>query len=385
MPKRKTHEEYMAEIAVKNNKVTIIGKYVNKTTKVLTKCNICEHEWMANPGDLLGGHGCPNCFKKIRGKTRLLTNEQFLLKLSDANSDIEPLEEYKNSNTPIMFKCKICGHEWNAKPNNVLNGHGCRKCSIKLRSKKQRHSLDDFISLMKEKNPTIKITGRNYVNNKTPIECECLVCGYKTKKRPDSLLVGRGCKKCGFDKLHNLFSLTQEEFESRLADVNHNIEVLGAYYNVSTNIKCRCKTCGYEWITKPINMLYRGSGCLKCSSSKGEKILVDILDSYNITHDEQHTFNGCVYIGLLRFDSFDMDNNIAYEYQGEQHYIPIDFAGKGDEWAEESLEIIQTRDNIKREYCKEHKIPLIEIPYWEKDNMRDFLISKWKELNLDIA
>ena len=238
---------------------------------------------------------------------------------------------------------------------------------------------------MKEKNPTIKITGRNYVNNKTPIECECLVCGYKTKKRPDSLLSGRGCKKCGFDKLHNLFSFTQEDFESRLVNISPNVEVLSEYYNSSTRIKCRCKLCGYEWATKPVNMLYRGSGCPKCSSSIGEKILVDILDSYNITHDEQHTFIGCVYIGPLKFDSFDMDNNIAYEYQGEQHYIPIDFAGKGDEWAEESLEIIQTRDNIKREYCKEHEIPLIEIPYWERDNMRDFLIGKWKELDLDIV
>ena len=53
--------------------------------------------------------------------------------------------------------------------------------------------------------------------------------------------------------------------------------------------------------------------------------------------------------------------------------------------AQKDFEVDQIRDNIKREYCKEHNIPLIEIPYWERDNMRDFLIDKWKELNLNIA
>ena len=65
--------------------------------------------------------------------------------------------------------------------------------------------------------------------------------------------------------------------------------------------------------------------------------------------------------------------------------MPIDFSGNGEDWANENFSIIQLRDSIKREYCKEHGIPLIEIPYWEKDNMRDFLIDKWKEINLKIA
>ena len=34
------------------------------------------------------------------------------------------------------------------------------------------------------------------------------------------------------------------------------------------------------------------------------------------------------------------------------------------------------RDNIKREYCKQHNILLIEVPYWEYDNMESFLCNK---------
>lgn len=82
---------------------------------------------------------------------------------------------------------------------------------------------------------------------------------------------------------------------------------------------------------------------------------------------------------------YDVRNNIAYEYQGEQHYYLVNFGGCDDETAKENFRVSQIRDNIKREYCKEHRIPLIEIPYWEYDNMEDFLIDKWRAFNLNIA
>ena len=119
--------------------------------------------------------------------------------------------------------------------------------------------------------------------------------------------------------------------------------------------------------------------------SRGEKMLKRILDEYGINYDTQHTFDDCVYEAKLKFDAFDLDNRIAYEYQGQQHYYPVNFGGCSDEDAQKDFEVDQIRDNIKREYCKEHNIPLIEIPYWERGNMRDFLIDKWKELNLNIA
>ncbi len=386
MAKRKTHEGFVAEMTTKNTKVSVIGVYINKTTKVLVRCNACGHEWMGNPSDLLAGHGCLECSNKNRYKNRLKSNDQFIEDLRKINPNIEPLEDYVKSSEKIKCKCSICGNEFPAKPNSLLNGHGCPKCSLKARVSKRTHTLDYFIEKMKTVDPTIKITGKKYVNNKTPIECECLVCGEKMKKRPDRLLNGHGgCKRCSFDKLHDLFSLTQDEFENRMAVVNPTVKILGKYYNNSTDVLCECKTCGNTWETKPINMLYTGSGCPKCSSSHGEKQLSQILNKYNINYDEQHIFDECEYLAPLKFDAYDLDNNIAYEYQGEQHYYPVNFGGLDDETADKNFKVGQIRDNIKREYCEKNEIPLIEIPYWEYDNMEDFLINKWKELNLKIA
>lgn len=64
---------------------------------------------------------------------------------------------------------------------------------------------------------------------------------------------------------------------------------------------------------------------------------------------------------------------IMIEYDGEQHFIPINFSGKGHEKSKENLIVTQKNDNIKNQYCIDDNIPLIRIPYWEKDNIECIL------------
>lgn len=60
-----THEEYVENLRKKNNKITCVGEYVNSHTKVLHKCNVCDHEWKVIPASLIqNGTGCPECGKK---------------------------------------------------------------------------------------------------------------------------------------------------------------------------------------------------------------------------------------------------------------------------------------------------------------------------------
>ena len=70
-----------------------------------------------------------------------------------------------------------------------------------------------------------------------------------------------------------------------------------------------------------------------------------------------------------RFDFaiVDKNNNILrfIEYDGMQHYY--------DTWGaweyEGSLSTQQIRDNRKNQYALSHNIPLVRIPYWERDNI----------------
>ena len=141
--------------------------------------------------------------------------------------------------------------------------------------------------------------------------------------------------------------------------------------------QCKCRIHNYEYMVSPRTILYnKSSGCPLCTQSIGENKMIQILHNMGYDVIQQHTFPDCKYIGLLRFDAYCTDSNIAFEYQGQQHYYPVDFSGKGVEYAQQQYEDGLIRDNIKRKYCKENNIRLIEVPYWEYNNMELFLCNE---------
>ena len=130
------------------------------------------------------------------------------------------------------------------------------------------------------------------------------------------------------------------------------------------------------WYGYPANLLNQTAGCPTCNMSIGERKLLDILSKNNINYIPQYSKNDCKYKSKLRFDAFDVDNNIAFEFNGEQHYFPVDFANKGEEWARLEFERTIIRDNTKIKYCNDNEIPIIIIPYWECDNMESFIMNE---------
>lgn len=89
------------------------------------------------------------------------------------------------------------------------------------------------------------------------------------------------------------------------------------------------------------------------------------LTSHCKKYERQYKFNDCVDKGKLPYDFYLKEYKMCIEYQGEQHYYPVDFAGKGKEWSENSFLEIKRRDKIKKDYCEKHNIFLLYISYWE--------------------
>lgn len=61
MPKKKTHEEYVADVNKINPNIEVIDRYVNTNTKILHHCKIDDCTWYAVPSNILNGKGCPQC------------------------------------------------------------------------------------------------------------------------------------------------------------------------------------------------------------------------------------------------------------------------------------------------------------------------------------
>lgn len=111
------------------------------------------------------------------------------------------------------------------------------------------------------------------------------------------------------------------------------------------------------------------TGCPLCMQnkdfiSKGEQFVIRFLKENNIEFEFHKRFDKCVYKGSLEFDFYLPNYKCCIEYQGEQHFKPIYYFYDTPEEAEKAFKEIQIRDNIKRKYCKENNIDLIEIPYW---------------------
>lgn len=298
--------------------------------------------------------------------SRKKTNDDFLKELYEINQNIEPLDSYIDATTKIRVRCKIDGHIWSPTPHRLLHGAGCPKCAGNA---KRTH--DDFIKELFLINPNIKINER-YINNKTKLDCDCLICGCNWKASPDTLLNGNGCPKCGLKQRIKAQTRTQQEFIKLVKTMHPDIEIVGNYTGARYRVLCKCKKCNYEW-TPYADSLIRGHGCCRCNVKNiFEKSTETFLIKHKISFVCQKKFDNLYGVGgrQLSYDYYLPIKNILIEMQGQQHEQPVEYFG-----GEERFKIQQEHDKRKREYAKEHGIELLEINYNDRNKVDDILYN----------
>lgn len=184
MAKKKTHEEYIKEVANINPNIEVVGTYVNSSTKILHKCINDGYKWMVSPNAILKGHGCPVC-SGTKGKI----HEEYVYELEKISPNLEVLGMYINSYTKILHKCKIHNYEWYVTPNRILCGVNCPVCSGRL------ITHEEYIKRVTEINPDIEVVG-TYIDSKTKILHRCKRDGYEWMATPNKILNGGGCAMC---------------------------------------------------------------------------------------------------------------------------------------------------------------------------------------------
>ena len=55
-------------------------------------------------------------------------HDEYIREVEIKNPNIEVLGKYIDAKTPILHRCRIDNHKWNARPNNILGGKGCPVC-----------------------------------------------------------------------------------------------------------------------------------------------------------------------------------------------------------------------------------------------------------------
>lgn len=192
--RKKTHNEYVEQLLDINPNIEVLGEYCSTHKKILHRCTIDGNEWYVSPAHLLQGHGCKICSNKKNHDLKQKSHIQYVDDLHNINKNIEVLDHYIDSKTPILHKCKIDGYEWKARPSNILSGKGCPVCS---KCKKRTH--EEYITEVKNINHNIEVLGV-YCGVHNPILHKCKIDGNEWIASPSNILHGKGCPVCNSSK-----------------------------------------------------------------------------------------------------------------------------------------------------------------------------------------
>ena len=184
------------------------------------------------------------------------------------------------------------------------------------------------------------------------IECKCPICGESSFKSIYDYQRGRGCLICSGNKRK-----TTEDFKTEL---DEDYKLLDEYVNAYTKIHLK-HSCGFIYTTTPHNYL-GGSRCPLCmrKHSKGENKIKKFLDKNEIPYIQEYMkkIDG----HNLRFDFYLPCQELYIEYQGVQHFQPVEFFGGVARFIKQ-----QEYDKLKQQYNT------FNINYQDYDKIEDIL------------
>lgn len=198
--------------------------------------------------------------------SRKLTHDEQVAAIAKVNPNVEVLEEITGNAIKVLCRCKVCQHEWDARPADLKSGKGCPECKKIKVANTNRLTHTEHVAIIAEKNPAVEVLGE-IINDRTKVLCRCKVCGYKWETTPNKLKQGRNCLKCSRIKHANKLRLTHAEQVAAIAKAKPDVEVLGEIKGDLIKVLCRCLVCGHEWGVQP-RQLKRGKGCPACAGKK---------------------------------------------------------------------------------------------------------------------
>lgn len=275
---------------------------------------------------------------------------------------------YTKRTDPITIKCS-CGHIFTLDRANRLLDKTRKNICPKCLKKKSPTQQEISITYQHKYNYWVEKIGKNkyeilepYTYYSKKITLKCKKCGSITKRSIESLLKKSDCLSCELalaPKTHQKFLEQVKELEGE------DYTVLTEYKKAHEKIKMR-HCCGFIYETTPHNFLSRNRRCPKCGrkESNGELKIEKVLKSLNIKYERQKRFEE---YKRRPYDFYLPDYNLLIEYNGIQHYQPVDFFG-----GEEQFERQQNIDKEKNEFAKTIGELLI-ISYKEYPNIEDIL------------
>jgi len=293
-----------------------------------------------------------------------LTQEEVIKRFKEVHGNKYDYSKvlYKNTSTNVIIICLEHG-EFLQKPREHLSKSGCQKCFKKNLKISKNKLLEQFKIVHNNKYDYSKV---QYFRSDEKIEIVCPKHG-SFWQLPWSHKKGAGCPICANIKNKGNLSNTLQYINKAKIIHNNKYDYSKTNYKHSMkNIEIICPKHGSFW-QLPNNHLSLKTGCPKCaqesSESKGERKVREFLESNNIKYSQEVKL-----FDNYRFDFYLEDLNTVIEYDGKQHFEPVEYFG-----GLEGLKKTQERDKIKEDYCLKNDIRIIRIKYIDFNKIEKIL------------
>lgn len=247
---------------------------------------------------------------------------------------------------------------------DLIKGEGCPKCRYVKSGEKLVLKVPEFIKRSRETHGDKYDYSKVHQFKRQKTEGVVIICPNhgEFKQKPNDHYSGSGCPKCWEEIRSEIMTIPWEEVLKSFIEV-HKEEYEyceNTYINSNEKMEIICKKHGV-FLQTPTNHK-QGNGCPVCRSSTGEKEITHLLNDLGVEFEHQKKYKK---LGRKRFDFFIPSINTILEYNGIQHYEPIEHFG-----GIKSLKNTQKRDKIKKQYCLDNGINYEIIRYDEDTKLR---------------
>lgn len=193
----------------------------------------------------------------------------------------------------------------------------------------------------------------NLINNKTK-DCGCGRKQMLSQTRSKNLVGQKFGKLTVIEQLSESNKFNRRQYRCK-CDCGNEVIAVGSHLSDGRMLSCGCLRSQYN--------AYIG---IVLTSMK-----VDYYPEYVVKIGETR----------YRYDFYLPEYNLIIEYDGEQHYFPVNFGGWDELELHRQFKKTQEYDKIKEKYCTDNNINLLRIPYWEKQNIETIIYNHLQRLS----
>lgn len=333
-----------------------LSTYIKTNEKARLICPIHGEFW-AVVASVRAGHWCPKCAIECNAKKATVSPEVRAQQVYELYGDSFILD--KSTCTVVMndarFICYKHGEVWE-RLDNVLNGQGCRFCGIERTFNSHKKLVDIFEQEYKRiHNDAFDFDKSTFIDMRQKARFVCPIHG-EFWKSPTKVNQGQGCPFCSYERVGILNSVPIEENIKRISEIFGDRIKLLFEQGLKTMSRATfvCKEHGE--FKAVINDMLHGGDCPRCTVSKLEKPVFDLLTKKKCKFKYNQPLKGCRMEGSnrdLRPDFLFDDYPLVFELDGYQHYaLMYDLS---------TLIKIQERDLVKNVYCKNNGYVLLRV------------------------